>query len=363
LLFLALTVALWAWGAVGTWRSAQLHEDRGGSGGWAITAQVMVVLGALGMFFQFRPYVLQSHEYGVIALGGDPLGDAGEVTLSEDGTAIRIEGMLTSGVSGIFRELADGAPRLRTVVLNSPGGRQLEAMRIADTIGARGLDTRAEIECMSACTFILLAGRERTAREDTEIGFHQPSFPGWSAADARSATRRMELDYRRAGVAPHFIRRAVQTPAEDMWVPGHDDLIAANVLTSSELVVVGEEAPPPDAPLETELRHAAAVVNARLPIRLDPVTRLEAVEASGRVLTYRHRIEARRINLSSARGAMGRVVPLQACRDGAVADAVARGATIVYAFRDERGRELFDIPVSECGRRPRPALPAGRRPA
>ncbi|HEX9932935.1 MAG TPA: hypothetical protein VGB08_08855 [Allosphingosinicella sp.] len=351
LLFLALTVALWAWGAVGTWRSAQLHEDRGGSGGWAIAAQVMVVFGALGMFLQLRPYMLQTHEFGVLAFGGDPLGDPGQVTLSQDGTAIRIDGTLTSGVSGRFRALAADAPRLRTVVLTSPGGRQLEAMRIADTIAERRLDTRAEIECLSACTFVLLAGRERTATEDTAVGFHQPSFPGWTEADTRAATRQMELDYRRAGVAPHFIARAAQTPAGDMWVPPHDDLIAANVLTSSELVVVASDAAPAEEPLESELRQAAAVANARLPMRLDPVTRLEAVEASGRVLTYRHRVEARRVDVSAARAGMRRTVPQQACGDEAVADAVARGATIVYAFRDERGRALFDVPVTACRNR------------
>lgn len=349
LLSMALAVALWAWGAVGTWRSAQLHEDRGGSGGWAIAAQVMVVLGALGMFFQLRPYMLQGHEFGVLALGGDPLGDPGEVSLSEDGTAIRIEGMLTSGVSGRFSSLAAGAPRLRTVVLNSPGGRQLEALRIADTIGERGLDTRAEIECMSACTFALLAGRERMAAEGTAIGFHQPSFPGWTEADARAATRQMELDYRRAGVAADFIERAAQVPADDMWVPPHDDLLAANVLTSSELIVVGAETPAAEAPLESDLRRAAASANARLPVRLDPVTRLEAVEASGRVLTYRHRVETRRMDVAVARSAMRHGVPLEACRDGGIAEAVSRGATVIFAYRDERGRALFEVPVTECG--------------
>ena len=120
---------------------------------------------------------------------------------------------MTSGLSGRFRALAAEAPRLRTVALTSPGGRQLEAMRIAETIGERRLDTRAEIECMSACTFVLLAGRERTAAGGAAIGFHQPAFPGWSESDRRAATAQMMLDYRRAGVSPGFVERAASTPA------------------------------------------------------------------------------------------------------------------------------------------------------
>lgn len=237
LLFLAGTVLVWLWGAVGTWRSAQLHEDRGGSGGWAIAAQVMVVLSAFGMLLQFRPYVLQGTEFAVLAAGGDPLGEAGTLTLSQDGTALRVEGMLTNGISGRFRAMAADAPQLRLVILDSPGGRQLEAMRIGATITARRLDTRAEGQCLSACTFVLLAGRERTASPATPIGFHRASFPGWSAADSRAAAMEMEADYRRAGIPADFIRRVVATPAESMWVPTEDELLAANVLTTVETVV------------------------------------------------------------------------------------------------------------------------------
>lgn len=345
LLFLAMTILVWAWGAVGTWRSALLHEDRGGSGGWAITAQVMIVIGALGMFLQLRTYILQTREYGIIALGGDPLGEPGTVTLSQDGTAIRIQGLLTSGLSGRFRAVAADAPRLRTVVLTSLGGRQLEALRIAETIRERRLDTRAEVECMSACTFALLAGRERTATGGAAIGFHQPAFPGWSEADTRVATNQMMLDYRRAGVSPGFAQRAAATPASSMWVPSHDELIDANVLTESELAVVDGEL---GADLEAELRYVAASVNARGPMRLDHFTRLEGAEASGQILTYRHRVTGR-IDVAAARVAIGKTLPAEACREEGVASAVARGATIVYTYIDTRGRTLFEVPVTRCG--------------
>jgi hypothetical protein len=233
------SLLIWLWAAVGVWRSATVHEDRGGSGFWAILAQVMVAFGALGTFIQLRGDVLQAQEFGVLAVGGDPLGAPGTVTVSKDGATVQIEGLLTSGISGRFADAIVGQPGLRTVTLSSPGGRHLEGVRIADAIRARGLDTRVEEQCLSACTFVLLSGRERTAHPDAPIGFHQPDFPGWSRRDQATAIAEAGDDYRRAGVDADFVARAMSVPPEAMWLPSHDSMENANVLTATEIIVDG----------------------------------------------------------------------------------------------------------------------------
>ncbi|HEY0013772.1 MAG TPA: hypothetical protein VGB79_13080 [Allosphingosinicella sp.] len=344
LLFLVGTLLLWAWGAVGTWRSATCHEDHGGSGGWAIAAQVMVALGAFLTFLQVQNYAFQSLEFGALAFGGDPLGAPAEVMLGEDGTTIRIDGMLTSGTSGRFRAVAAEAPRLRSVLLDSPGGRQLEALRIAETIRQRGLATRVERECLSACTFILLAGRERTADQMARIGFHQPSFPGWTESERRMGIREMGEDYRKAGLGEGFVEQAMATPAEAMWMPHHDELAAARVLTAAE-IATGEPR------IYREMSALAKRLNARLPVQIDRTTRFESVEAWGPTLVHHFTVARPRetVDRRNARIAIGQAALRQVCAVEANLDALEDGASFVYLYRDREQTPLFQITLRSCG--------------
>ena len=347
LFFLITTLVLWLWGAVGTWRSATYHEERGGSGSWAITAQVLVVLGAFMSFLQVQNYAFQSWEYGTLAFGGDPLGAPAEVTLSADGTSIRIDGTLTSGTSGRFRALAADAPRLRTVLLDSPGGRQLEAMRIAATIGARRLDTRVERECLSACTFVLLAGTERTADRTARIGFHQPTFPGWSEGERRVAIRQMGEDYRRAGLAGQFVDRAMSTPPEAMWMPRHEDLASARVLTASEIEVGGS-----GPRIFRVVEQLAERLNRGLPAQIDARTRFDSAEAYRNILVQNITMlrPRRSIDRSTARIVIGNAAKRQVCAVEENRDALEDGANFVFLYRDIEDKPLFQITVEGCGR-------------
>jgi hypothetical protein len=346
LLFLVATLLLWAWGAVGTWRSATCHEDHGGSGGWAIAAQVMVAIGAFLTFLQVQNYAFQSLEFGVLAFGGDSLGAHPEVSLSEDGTTLSVDGMLTSGTSGRFRALASDASRLRTVLLDSPGGRQLEAMRIAETVRDRGLDTRVERECLSACTFILLAGRERTADQTARIGFHQPDFPGWSAGERRLGISEMAEDYRRAGLGDRFVERALSAGPDDMWMPRHEELAEARVLTAEELEIGGG-----GPRIYREMQALAKRLNTRLPAQVDRSTRFDSVEAHGAVLVHTLTVQSPReaVDRRAARDAIGPAVMREVCASAANRNAIEDGAAFVYVYRDRDGRPLFQINVASCG--------------
>lgn len=250
LLYLGLYAALSVWASVGIWRSAYWHRRRGGAAGWGFAARALVVLSLVATAFRSGDIALQAAELGTLATGKDSLGEMAGVTVQARGTELLLKGTLSAGTAERFRKVLEESPRIRTLVLNSPGGRGLEGDRIAALVRERGLDTRVEVECMSACTTILVAGRERSAAEDARIGFHQPSFPGASAHEMREATQEMARDYVEAGVEPYFVYHALATPAESMWIPSHDELVAANVLNADELIVVGggPAALPADAP-------------------------------------------------------------------------------------------------------------------
>lgn len=157
------------------------------------------------------------------------------LTLSADGESLLLDGPLEQGVAAKFKAVIEAAPNLRTIVLQSDGGRLGEAIDISEIVHSKGLDTYVESWCASACTIILLAGRDRAASPSARIGFHQPIFPTAKASDIptlRSVSRRI---YDNAGVQPTFTDRAFATPASGMWFPSSDELQAAHVLTRISL--------------------------------------------------------------------------------------------------------------------------------
>mgnify|MGYP006384747907 CR=1 FL=1 len=46
--------------------------------------------------------------------------------------------------------------------------------------------------------------------------------------------------YREAGIKQQFIDRMMATAPSEIWYPDYDELIEAGVLTSDELIVVGQ---------------------------------------------------------------------------------------------------------------------------
>lgn len=226
----AFLVLFWIWSLVGTWRSAGSHMDRGGSLLWATAVRMMVALGLLFITLQSPRLMLQTVELASLALGDDPLGPAAEMRVSEDGSEIIIEGMLSSGAGERFESLLDEAASVRVVRLESAGGRLLEARIIADAVRRRQLGTRVDDQCISACTLVLIAGVERSAARDARIGFHQPRFPGLTAAGRRQAVDRMRQLYRQGGINDGFLEDVLDVPPDDIWYPPRTRLVREGVL-------------------------------------------------------------------------------------------------------------------------------------
>jgi len=115
------------------------------------------------------------------------------------------------------------------------GGRIFEAQKIASIVTSRGLNTYVEGSCASACTLILLAGVDRAATPNAQIGFHQPDFPGLDEESRRSIISENRHLYLRAGVNADFIDRALSAKPDEMWYPTTQELMAAGVLNRLSL--------------------------------------------------------------------------------------------------------------------------------
>lgn len=171
----------------------------------------------------------QAIEMGRIALGHDPVPPI-EARLADGGRSLVLRGTLGAGSAAVVHEALQGAPRVTRVRLASAGGRLFEARAIAREIRERGLYTHAEGDCASACTVLLLAGRERSAAPEARIGFHRPQFAG--VDDERWVDAQVLLAvYRAAGLGAAFIERVRGTPAGSMWFPTRDELLRNHVLT------------------------------------------------------------------------------------------------------------------------------------
>lgn len=361
LLFTLITILFWAWSWVGIWRSARWHRHRGGSPAWGVAARAMILLTALTIVGRSGDMGLQASELGRLALGADPIGKVAAMEISPDGRELLVRGSLSQGAASRFTALLAKSPGVRTVVLTSEGGRMLEANRIAEAIRRRGLNTRVDDFCMSACISALLAGRDRSAPNLARIGFHQPSFPGVRPAELQAEIDATRTDYVSAGVNADFVQRALGTPAEDMWFPSADELIEANVLTGSDIVVVASGARPRKRPerepteeslgekrLRSELKALAAHINSSSPRRLDSLTTLQRASASGLTLTYFYKVEIAKTDASAAKAEMARLVRRQLCGDKAMAAAVRDGGRFVFSYDTPSGNHLFDFAARTC---------------
>jgi hypothetical protein len=225
----------WVWSVVGIWRSAGHHAERGGNQVWASLARGVVILGGVAMAGQLSTtYIPAIKEYGLLIAGIDSLGEPAEMTVSANGRDIIVRGALVEGTAERFATIVSNAPNARTIVLDSRGGRLLEAMRMAELIRKNQLNTYVEDQCASACTLALIAGVDRAADPNAKIGFHQASFPGMDDETAEANDEFKQL-YAKAGIDGDFIRRASEVTSSTMWYPRHDELVAAGVINRQSL--------------------------------------------------------------------------------------------------------------------------------
>jgi hypothetical protein len=164
-----------------------------------------------------------------IAAGHDPL-DAASVEVTADGRTITFDGTFGGSAVDELQRVIDASPNATTLLLNSDGGRESAAEELALRVRQRHLDTLVQDQCLSACTFVFLAGNKREVADDAALGFHQSTVQGASAMAQTIMDEQMAEYYRSHGVRQWFIDRIVATPPESMWYPTRDELEQAGVL-------------------------------------------------------------------------------------------------------------------------------------
>jgi hypothetical protein len=153
------------------------------------------------------------------------------VSVSPDGRTLHVDGSYGFGSEEIVQRALEQNPGIRTVVLSGPGGRAQVGFDLYRLFRERGLATRVDGDCASACTFAFLGGVDRSISPGGRLGFHSASFPGMGESDMHESNR----DLRRflvhgAKVTQQFADRVFATPPERIWVPTPQELLAGRVI-------------------------------------------------------------------------------------------------------------------------------------
>ena len=186
-------------------------------------------------------------EIGIAAEQDDSDVPAYMLTLSSDKTSLYVLGGIRFGLArDIATALADN-PDIKTIELDSPGGRIKEAAAVQQLISKRGLDTFASGDCLSACTLIFVGGKHRGLADSARLGFHGDDITDPIPAKGaiiwflNQATVGL---YTKAGVAQDFMQHVISIPPESMWFPTKAELLAAHVLIADATATITEPPPP-----------------------------------------------------------------------------------------------------------------------
>jgi hypothetical protein len=240
-----------AWQTVGVWRSATNYRFAGNRF-WGGAAKTVTVLGLLitGYSGVFVAVPQIRGMYDIVA--GDALVGPHQFRVLGNGQVLEFSGGISFGVARELESFLGAMPNVKTVRLDSQGGRLLEAQKMSDMIRARGLSTYVVQNCLSACTIVFLGGKERFLFESGKLGFHQPAFRGVTAATHRDMIATEEARLQRLGLSAAFAVRANAATPNSMWYPDKDELLREKVVTR-----IIPSQPPKPAPSSAPAKPAA----------------------------------------------------------------------------------------------------------
>ena len=216
------------WWGMGVQRAAIRSVDKGGS---MLVALLTGVVG-YGAFIWVGLFWINSarHVWPDVkaTLSGDLQPAA--VTL-EPGGLLAVQGAFEFGTMRAVREALAAHPTVRTVRLESRGGRVAEGLALGRLLVDRNLDTLVTGECSSACVTAFVGGNRRLIGPAARLGLHSAGGSGVSAKHVDEANRRSDAFMAARGVDAHVLAIGAATANDDIWFPAHSVLLASGLAT------------------------------------------------------------------------------------------------------------------------------------
>jgi hypothetical protein len=131
---------------------------------------------------------------------------------------LALDGEIKDGAEADFTAALLSHPQVTTLILNSTGGKVVEALAIAKAVKEHGLNTLIlkDFGCYSACAYIFFAGADR--EDDGYLGVHQIYGDGVDASGAQSVLSLVLDALNDFGVSERVISVMLATPPSDIHV-------------------------------------------------------------------------------------------------------------------------------------------------
>ena len=146
-----------------------------------------------------------------------------------DKRTLLLDGDIVPGTFDAFRRRLDEFPEVRFLALSSLGGSVLESLKIAKLVEVRGITTLVtdEHSCLSACSYIFLAGDARYVRGG-QLGVHQ-----FSGSDDEALTQELVAEIYDTllgfGISSHVMSKMFRTHSDQMYVFTDEELITFEI--------------------------------------------------------------------------------------------------------------------------------------
>lgn len=317
---------------------------------WGYLAALGAVAGILNNFASYKRDVAPvTVELYRIAFLSDPDIPPYKITIVENGQELKIEGGIKYGLLNDVSKALALAPSVRTINLESLGGRIGVAEDLYKLLSPLNLNTVTNRQCLSACAYVFAAGKNRWLGIEGRLGFHSASFANFSQDQANKESVDLEMKiHMEKGIPLSFFRKASKVPAKEMWFPSRRELLKNKVITSEVAGALSSR-----KIIERELSVEIGKLAKTLPKQLDPHTTLIDVSVKLDRTTSIHLISesiARTLSTDAhQRENLKRVISKNLCQKTDVREAIRLGVIYHYVYLHPVSRvEVASFELKEC---------------
>lgn len=348
LLFMLLVVMIWHF--FGTWRSATFYslKPEKQKSYWGGIAKVLLVLGAIKSAGFMIPYCNTVIVLMTIAFGNDPSIPDYKITITELGTELKIEGGMKYGLIRDVETLLKSAPDVKTVNLESVGGRIGVGDDLYELIVRYQLNTVTNDLCVSACTIAFAGGKERWMGIGARLGFHASKFETLSESETREQKNPMNNKIAlKNGTSKAFLNKGDTTPNKDMWYPTRDELFSEKYITS-----IAPKAHSSIRLIEKRLNEVALAVKQTIPNQLNDNITLSDVKVQQTKFVYFYDVTQNLhewFKIPKNQADQIKLVTANVCKNDTMKNDIRFGIVYAYFYRDAKSQaQSFYFEVSSC---------------
>lgn len=356
------------WAYIGLWRSSSNHIKKNNRFFWANVVRILIVIGIFRTIMAFTNNAYpQMVGYFKILTGTDDIPNY-IVSLENNNTALKIMGGIKLGLTKEVASYIKKYPTIKTIHLESIGGVTSEARGVAKIVQENSLDTFVTGNCMSACTYIFVSGKERILSTHAQLGFHRPYFVGVDDKAIDTLIVKDKELFKKQGVDRAFIERIFSTPnSEALQVP-ITELKDVGIVTKiinvpnyfwkkskKELALSLESIGIKKAMLEKDISSLINIVykdmKASLPIKIDKITILNLITVKEKSLTYEYSILKNNSikDLKEFQKNMESNVKIETCNNLFAVYILKHGVEILHIYRDKIDNSLLvNIKIKDC---------------